>query len=186
MADLRRVPVVWTTGPGGAGVSVFYSADPDDATAALGTFFTAMAVYFDPAITWSIPGAGDKIDVATGELTGTWSGGTAANVAGTAAGPYAAGTGFYVNWLTALVVGGRKVRGRTFMCPLRVTAYDSAGTIDNSFLAQMITKSNTLAATHLTVIWHRPTPANPTGGIASSVTAAQVPDRVTSLKSRRS
>jgi len=186
MSEIRRVPVAWTTGVGAAGVSVFYSNTTDDATAALGAFFNAIKGAFPSAVTWTIPSSGDKIEGTTGALTGSWSGGTGATYSGPAAVAYAAGTGAYVRWYTNTIRNGRKFVGRTFLAPVSTGLYDAAGTIDNSNLSTFQTAANTLAATGLIVIWGRPTTVGGSDGLWAGVTSAVVPDKVTSLKTRRS
>lgn len=186
MADLRRVVVGWTTGPGGAGVSVFYTNAADDATANLGTFFNAIKGLFPPAVVWSIPNAGDKIDSSTGSLTGAWTGGTSASITGAGSGAWAAGTGMYVRWTTGLIRGTRKFQGRTFLVPVAVGGYDSVGTLDAANQAAVQTAVNTLVAVNKLVLWGRPIPSTAGNGIASTIIAGTVPDKVTSLKTRRS
>lgn len=186
MADLRRVPVTWTTGAGGTGVSVFYTFSADDVTTELATYFNAVKTAFPTAVTWSIPAAGDEIESSTGALTGAWGGGTAASITGAGgASLYAAGTGFYNRWLTGTIVNGRKLVGRTFMCPVVYTMYATDGTIDTTSLGTMQTAASALAASNKLVIWHRPT-GGLSNGVAASVAFAVVPDKVTSLRSRRS
>lgn len=186
MATLRKVPVEWTTGPGGSGLSVFYTQDPADATAALGTFFNAIKGVFPSAVTWSIPSSGDTIDSDTGRLNGSWSGGTAAVITGSGAGNYAAGTGCYVRWYTNTVYNGRKFMGRTFLVPLLTGGYDSTGTIDNSNLSTLQTAVNTLVSSSALVIYKRPPKGTFAGGTYAEQTSGLIPDKVTSLKSRRS
>lgn len=186
MATIRRVPVAWTTGVGGAGVSVFYSAAADDATASLGTFFNAIKSSFPTAVTWTIPSSGDTLEATTGTLTGSWSGGTSATYAGTAATSYVAGTGAYVRWYTNTIRAGRKFVGRTYLLPLINAAFDASGTIDNGTLGAMQSATNTLVGTGLLVVWGRPLSPGGSDGIAPAVTGGEVPDKVTSLKTRRS
>lgn len=186
MTVLRRVPVIWTTGVGGAGVSVFYSLSSTDATAALGTFFDAIKTKFNVAVTWNIPGSGDTIESSTGELVGSWAGGTSAALGGTVSTAYVAGTGAWVNWGTGSVRNGRRFRGRTFLCPLINTSFDTTGTLTNTDLSVFQAAANTLAATNLLTIWGRPTTPGGTDGFISTVLSAAVPDKVTSLRSRRS
>ena len=156
-----------------------------DVTTNLGTFFNAIKGAFPAGLQWSIPSSGDTIDVATGQLTGGWTGGTAAVVSAGPNTPYAAGVGAFVRWGTPLVVGGRRVKGRTFLCPLVSSLYDAAGTIENANLGTLQTAAGTLAAAGKLVVWHRPSTLAPTGGIASTVTSGTVPDKVTWLKTRR-
>lgn len=185
MVDIRRVEVSWVTGIGGSGLSVFHSADADDATADIGAFFNTIKSALPTGISVSVPSSGDKIDVATGTLTGGWSGGTAATIAATGGAAYAAGTGTYVRWGTGLIVNGRRLKGRTFICPLIVGAYAADGTIEAVWQAILQPAATTLAATGKIGIWHRPDPDHPTAGAFSTVTSGTFPDRVTSLRSRR-
>lgn len=185
MPSLRRVEVPWTGLTGLPGLSVFYTDAASDVTTNLATFFNAIKGAFPAGLQWSIPSSGDEIDVATGLLTGGWAGGTAAVVA---AGPntsYAAGVGAFVRWGTPLIVGGRRLKGRTFLAPLLSSLYDSSGTIDNANLGAMQSAASTLAAAGKLVTWHRPSAGAPTGGASATVTSAQVPDQVTWLKTRR-
>lgn len=186
MATLRRVVVDWQTGPGGAGVSVFYTADPNDATADLGTFFNAIKGLFPTYVSWSIPSAGDTINSATGALVGAWSGGTSASITGTGSGASAAGTGMYVRWLTGTIIGGRKFIGRTFLCPVAVGGYASDGTLDSANQAAVQSAVNTLVTNGDLVLWHRPSSPGAGDGNVANISAGVVPDKVTSLKSRRS
>lgn len=185
MPDLRKIPVVWNGLTGLPGVSVFYSADPDDPTVALGAFFSAISNRFPNGLTWSCAGSGDTVDVATGVLTGSWTGGTPFSQSGSGgATAYAAGCGAYVKWGTPLVVDGRRVKGRTFLAPILTSEYQSDGTITSACLTTLQTAANTLEATGLLVVWHRPSPGG-SNGIAATIDSATVPDQVTSLRSRR-
>lgn len=182
---MRKVPVVWATGVGGAGLSVFYTPFGSDATVELGTFFNAIKTLFPNAVTWDIPGSGDVVDEATGFLTGAWTGGTAATITATGgATGYAGGTGAYIRWQTAGIVGTRRVRGRTFLCPLLTAAYDAAGTLDPTRQATMQTAATTLAGSGKLLIWSRPSATNPSGS-SHAVLAGTVPDKVASLRTRR-
>lgn len=186
MTTIRRVPVAWQTGAGGAGVSVFFSGETDDLTPNLNTFFGAIKALFPTAVSWSVPAAGDKISDINGALAGAWSGGTAATTTGTGGGTYAAGTGAYVRWLTGAVVADRKLLGRTFFCPLISGVYDNDGTITAPNLTILQNAANALQASNKLIIWHRPTNKAAANGDNRLVIGAVVPDRVTSLKSRRS
>jgi len=182
---MRKVPVVWATGVGGAGVSVFYTPFGSDITVELGTFWNAIKTLFPNSVTWDIPASGDVVDEASGLITGAWTGGTAATITATGgATAYAGGTGAYVRWQTAGIVDGRRVKGRTFLLPLLTAAYDATGTIDPTRQATMQTAATTLVGAGKQVIWSRPDPGG-TNGTSHAVTAAVVPDKVTSLRSRR-
>jgi hypothetical protein len=166
-------------------VSVFYSPFGDDATPQLGTFFNAIKGNFPSSVTWSIPSSGDILNDADGALTGAWTGGTAASYAGTTAGAYAGGTGAYVRWITGVVVGRRKLQGRTFLCPVLTSLYDTSGTINDPSIVSMLAAATSLAVSGKLVIWHRPSGLGATDGSSATVVGAAIPDKVTSLKSRR-
>lgn len=185
MVDMRRVPVSWTTGIGGTGLSVFYTLDPVDVTTELGTFFNAIKAVFPTVVTWQIPSSGDMLDAETGILSGGWSGGTAATIAATGgAGVYVAGTGAMVRWNTNSVLAGRRLRGRTFLCPLLSSAFDANGTLNDANVTTMQTAANTLVAAGKIRIWSRPQPPS-RPGFTSPVLSGLVQDRVTSLRTRR-
>lgn len=185
MASIRRIPVTWTTGPGGLGLSVFYSQDAADATADLFNFFNAIKGGFPTAVSWSIPSAGDKIDPLTGILNGSWSGGSAATLVATGATSlYAAGTGGFIRWNTDVIENGRRLKGRTFLVPLLADQYDAQGTINNAVITSWQTAANTLVATDKLVIWHRPT-GGAANGSSADISSAVAPDKVTSLRTRR-
>jgi len=185
MADLRVVKVIWNGATGLPGLSVFYSADPDDATASLGTWFTAIKGLFPTGMSWQIPSSGDKVDVATGQLTGGWTGGTAASIACNGSTTYAAGTGAFIRWGTGLIVGGRRLKGRTFLCPLTANQYDTDGTLLSASVTTINTATSTLVATNKLVVWHRPSSVAAANGVASTTTSGAVADLTSSLKTRR-
>lgn len=185
MADLRRIPVAWSGATGLPGVSVFYGPFGVDAGADLVTFFNAIKAFFTSGLTWQIPVAGDGITDSTGLITGSWTAGTGGTVVATGAGTYAAGCGAYVNWGTSTIIGGRRLKGRTFLAPLVSSCYDSGGTITNANLTTMQTAASALAASTHLVIWHRPTSPGGVNGSSGTVTSGVLPDQVTSLKTRR-
>ena len=183
MANLQRIVCTWTGTSGLPGVSVFYGASGGTANADIKTFFTAIKDVLANPTSVSIPGSGDLIDDVTGTLTGAWSNPAGAGTA-TSAGSniYAAGVGGYVVWETALIVGGRRLKGRTFLCPLNVGAYDTSGTLLATPLGVIQAAATALVTAGQTRIWHRP---GTTAGASVNPSAAVVPDQVTSLRSRR-
>jgi hypothetical protein len=182
---LRKVPVAWTTGIGGTGVSVFYSLEATDITVALGTFFTAIRTLFPPSVTWQIPASGDVINIPDGKITGSWSGGTAATVTGSGLANYVAGTGAYVRWQTSTIRDGRRIKGRTFLVPLITSAFDSSGTITDGNVTTLQSAATALAGTGTLTIWGRPRGKGATDGQAGTVVSGLVLDKVTSIRTRR-
>jgi hypothetical protein len=183
--SIRKIPVAWQTGVGGSGVSVFYSPFGTDLTADLGTFFNAIKALFPGSVTWDIPSSGDVIQESDGIITGAWTAGTPASIVATGAGNYVGGTGAFVKWQTAGVVGGRRVKGRTFMCPLLATCFDSTGTIASTSLTTLSVAAAALSGSGKMVIWHRPTTKAAANGSQHAVVGSSVPDKVTSLRTRR-
>ena len=185
MAVLRRIVVTWSGLTALPGVSVFYAPFGTDAGADLMTFLNAVKGVFPAALSWNVPTSGDTLTDTSGLLTGAWTAGTGGNVSGTGAGAYAAGTGAYVNWQTATIIGSRRLKGRTFLCPLIVSTYTTTGIVGAGTLTTLQGAVTTLAATgHLTV-WHRPTGPGVNDGGSGTVTAGLVPAQVTSLRTRR-
>jgi hypothetical protein len=183
---IRKIPVAWQTGVGGAGVSVFYSPFGTDPTVELATFFNAIKAIFPTVVTWDIPASGDTLDEASGLITGAWIGGTAATIPATGgAVAYAGGTGLYCRWQTSGIVGGRRVRGRTFLVPIVSSLFDTQGTIAAATISTVNTAATILVGTGKLSIWHRPPPGT-TSGSAHAIVGVTVPDKVTSLRTRRS
>jgi hypothetical protein len=183
MTTINRHVVTWSGATGLPGVSVFYATGGTDPTGDLVTFFGAIKSLFAPGVSWAILNSGDTIDDTTGTINGGWTGTGGNVVVSTGAGAYAAGVGCYINWSTGAIVGGRRLKGRTFLCPLLSNQYDTNGTIVNTSLATIATPATALVATGKMRIWHRP--VSGVGGSSALMTAATLPDQVTSLRSRR-
>lgn len=184
MATLNRYRVVWTGGPGGTGLSTFFS-EPAAATALadIRAFFNAIASLWPGAITWTFPNSGDQIESATGKLTGGWTQAAAAPVTGgNGASSYASGVGSRVVWETNTILDGRRLKGSTFLTSMATIAYQSDGTLDPGVIATVGGAAATLVATNSLVVWSRPR-----AGLSGygSVEGYSIPDRVTSLRSRR-
>jgi len=185
MPTLERVLVTWSGQQGLPGVSVFYGAPGGSATADLSTFFNAIKAGFTNTLTWSFPSSGDTIDDATGHLNGAWAAvPTLSTVTGTATGNFAAGCGGYIKWDTGAIIGTRRLKGRTFLTNLSSAMYQSDGTIDNGIVSVWQTAANNLVTAGSICVWHRPSPGG-ANGASDLVSSAQVPDQVTSLRSRR-
>lgn len=186
MASVRRIEVVWQGLTGLPGLSVFHSLDSvSGALAAIRAFFLATQSLYPSGLTLSFPNSGDVFDSATGTLTGGWSDTAVANVPGSGAGAYAAGVGMFVKWNTGAIVGGRRLKGRTFLCPLGNDRYDAGGTIVDGSVTTVQTAANTLVATGTMNVWHRPTSPGGSDGALHVVTSATPLDKVTALRSRR-
>lgn len=204
MADLCRVNVAWQNWPGAPGLSQFYflNAGMQTNVDAVRAFFNTLVTFFPNALSISVPGVGDIIDSATGQITGAWTVTTTpAPVICTGSGNYAGNAGAVIHWLTADVSNGRRVRGRTFLVPLVNGMFAADGSLGATTVTTITSAGNTLrtAAAGNMRVWSRPVIAhtvyNRKTGAATAVAArpgqhsdisnVRVPDLAVSLRSRR-
>lgn len=186
--QMNRVLVRWSGGPvKGAAVNVLSFAAEGGAPdpGAIKTAYQSMTSVIPASVTVSVDGAGDTYDDATGELVGTWNVGDPVSFVGTAPSDVAAaGVGACVTWNTGLIVAGRRLRGRTFLVPLSVSAYAQDGTFIPGVLTALTAFGNGMLAAGPLGVWHRPTAAG-NDGAASGVTSFRISDKVAVLTSRR-
>lgn len=197
MPSLYRYKYTLTGFTGAPGYTSFYT----DATAitpgALATFWGAIKDNFPQGTVITAPDYYDELDVATGANIG--SGSAILDPPLTSAGavePYAGAAGCVVDWLCGPArIAGRKVRGRTFLVPLRSSFFTSAGTINSITAASIQTPATNLitACTPHLVVWSRPyagrslpLPAKPArAGSIHPIVTASVPLVQATLRSRR-
>lgn len=149
---------------------------------------TAGSELWGSPITWSVDGTVDELNEADGQLVDSLTV-TPRTVTGTNAqtsiGP--APVGACINWLTAEVKRGKRVRGRTFLVPLYGGAFQTDGTLQTSTLtsvAEFGAAMNDAGATDLVhVVWSRPIAG--TGGTKHGITAHRTADKAAVLRSRR-
>ena len=183
---LKRIRVSWTGFPGAPGVSTFYSLDSVGAPLTeLHAFFSSLAGKIPADVNIQVENSGDIIEDTTGALTGTWTDASVLSVQGTGSSMYAAPAGILFKWMTDTVLGGHRIRGRTFLVPADVQCYQNDGSIASTPLGQLQGYAATLVAATAGafVIWHRPRAG--VGGGHALVTGSTVPDKVVVLRSRR-
>ncbi len=185
MVTMRRLRVSWDGLGGLPGLSTFYYGVASPNVSDCKTFFNTIKDYFPNGLTWNIPSSGDELDSATGALTGVWLGtGGGSVVASGGAVPYAAGTGCRVKWSTGVIHNGRRVLGSTFLVPITTSNYDTSGTIGSTALTAFQTAATAFAASGVAKgIWSKGRSEG--DGIYAAIATGEVPDRVTSLRSRR-
>lgn len=181
--------MAWNGSPvTGGGVSTFYTeGDPLQLQLAAKTFFSGTLLSAVPVgLTFTVPANGETLESSTGTLTGAWAEGTAQTTSGTSTNGYAAGVGTRIVWNTGQVVGGRRVRGSTYLVPLAGNFYDVDGTIVNSVRANLETAAQAMitALGDDMVVWSRNT-AGLADGAISTISSASIPDKVSWLRSRR-
>lgn len=197
-----RVRVTWSGFAGSPGVSTFYATDGALAVGPISTFFSTLSTAFPGAVNISTAASGDTIDPITGLISGSWSGGTPTPSVGTGASGFSAPAGASVRWLTAGIVAGHRVKGRTFLVPLTAAGYQDNGTLTTTLVAEIQSAANALVAALPTdlFVWSRPAAATPSWtdvrgvshparaarvGSVYPITAAQAVDKAVVLRSRR-
>jgi hypothetical protein len=185
MTVIKKIPVLWGGLSNLPGYSLFYSSASTDVTTDLATFFTAIKALFPSGLTWNIPSSGDTVEDSTGAIVGSWTG-TSAQVSGSGGAlAYAAGSGAYTVWGTSLIIGRRRLKGRTFLCPVLSSTYSTGGQIVPTAITTLTNAASTLVTASKLVLWHRPTKTAPASGLSGLIVTSAVPATVTSLKSRR-
>jgi hypothetical protein len=196
MTDVLRMRVAWSGAQiVGPGVSTLYcAASPNSGWgAATVTLFTALRPYLPSGVFWDIPSVVDIIDEASGRLTGQYTVGGGGQVgANGGSSDYKPGTGFRMRWATASVVGGRKVTGTTFICPV-LSALIPNGQLDGTTRTAVVAAMAAyLAPTTFTPVVYSPPVQNtpdPKGrnrpGASSEIVSGSVPTAYTWLRSRR-
>ena len=158
--------------------------DMATAISAVHTFWSAIAPQLPGDVHIQVQNFGDVISDTTGELVDSWSADPVAVVNGGSGSKYAAPVGACVNWHTETVVGGRRLRGRTFLVPIESASFQTDGSLDNEARANLQGWADSLVSSESSsfVVWHRGTGSDGTFGL---ITAAQVPDKAVVLRSRR-
>ena len=197
MAPLHRIRIGWSgSGVVGPGVSTFF-VDPavmEVSPAAFKNFFTSIASYFSPNVTWTIPNTGDSIEETTGHLLGSWSATGGGTVSGSNAGAlFVEGVGMRVVWKADTVrpsqnpaKGPRRMRGSTFLVPCRGDLFKADGLLDPNVAAPVTTAAAALRDAHggALAIWGRPSKGG-SNGMHGPITQVEVPRVPSWLRTRK-
>ena len=181
MVSLNRIRIGWTSTIGIDGVSTFYTqVSPSTAIPQLVNFFVALQPYVPTDVTWSCPSSGTTIDAASGQNIAAWVAPTTAPFGGLATGSYAKPCGVLVNWNTGLFIGGRALRGKTFVVPATTNSFDTDGNVTAACKTALTNAGNTLASSAAQLeVYSTSTRQH---GI---ITTAAVPTKAVVLRSRR-
>lgn len=201
MADIFEVTATWAGFPGAPGYSKFRfqllndQAGIDASGAAVRTFFDAIKLYISTSHSVQVSQIVNIYDMATGKLVNeaTMSSQPAvvSGLSSTAA--WSGGVGAYIQWKTPVIFNGHRVRGRTFLVPLRGVS-ETDGTLLAAVLTTIKSAGDALIANSAAdfIIWGKQhvmqgTPPKPVqvGGTAAPVTECAVPDKTGILRSRR-
>ena len=200
MAQILRVKLRWSGFQGAPGYSIFHFKDfeggDDQAGFAQGAvdrvddFITAISPLTPGIVTLQTESDVEVLEDSTGELitavTTTPDAPKTNNSSG--GGNFASAVGAVVTWRTGTVRNGRRVRGRTFLVPLKGSSFDTDGTL----LAATVTSLNAAAtamvapaATPDLGVYARPSGPAATDGAWAVATGFSVPDMGAILRSRR-
>lgn len=187
MANIQRIRVTLTGAQGLPGVSTFYALSGPNAVTDLQTFYTALVTFFPANVDILVEGSGETIDESTGDAVGSWSTAQPAGINATGAGGYAAPVGLLVSWITGIFVGGRRVRGHTFLVPMVNSKFDPDGQSTSAAASTIETAANALIAAHAgnMLVYHRETAEGAADGTGVAMTSALVSRKATVLRSRR-
>ena len=201
MASIIRVKINWTGFTGAPGyTNLHFEQIADDAITQTTvqdaidktqTWIQAFRAGMPPDCYTGVDAAVAELDEQYGTIQAFWNGTVTAAAPGTGPGSYAAGSGACVNWSTAGVWNGRRVRGRTFIVPLGSYGFASNGNLDDTKLTTWRAATQTFVDASndaRLVVWKRPTivlgEPLPDGG-AYDVTSFSINDKAAQLRSRR-
>lgn len=190
---IYRVSAQWTGFTGAPGYSNFhFTENPTGETgsvirAQVHDFFSELASLLPGVVTITVDPTVEVFDESTGLLTGYETDTEDLSpVSGSGTDNFSGPAGAVINWLTATVVNGRRLRGRTFVVPLRATAYEEDGTLSSSVLGTLNDAAEVLSGPPFEstfCIWSRPQGGGT--GAVGPVVGHQVPDMAAVLRSRR-
>lgn len=199
MPNVARVTAIWTGFQGAPGYSKFSFGNVTDlttatsCTTAVRAMFAAMATLIRTGHTVTVQPVVEMHDMDTGHLVSEYTvtpAPTAVTGTASAASVWSGGVGITVNWKTAGIFFGRRVKGRTYFVPL-IAVGDVDGTLTSAAMSTTQSAADGLvnAPSADLVVWSRkfstdPKPIQIQGAI-NSVNVASITDKTGILKSRR-
>lgn len=190
---IYKIQATWSGFPGAPGYSSFYFSDQAggstaaEARLAVHTFFDTMKIALSGSTLINVSPTVELYDETTGALIDYEDDDQDLGVIqGSASGGIVGPAGAVVNWLTATVVNGRRLRGRTFLVPLAASSFESDGTLSGSRLNTLSNAAAVLSGDGFATnfgVWSKPRNGQP--GAFGSVTAHRIPDMAAVLRSRR-
>lgn len=158
---------------------------------AVRTFWSANQANIPDNIVLTVSPIVDIYDTVGGSLVGTYTAATPpATVTGTSTAVFSMATGIKLNWLTTVIMNGRRVRGATFIVPAASVAFDTNGIVTNSARTLLQTSSATLlgaanTATHPMGVWSRPTTTTSNDGAFTAISSGDASEKGAVLRGRR-
>jgi len=174
------------------GATIATSSDANTAAASMFDMWNGAKALFPNNINFTCDPIVQAVEESTGGLQAEVAITTVpGQIFGTTSFDYAAGVGARGYWHTNTVKGRRLVRGATFFVPLTASAFTSGGQVAGGTITTLIAAMGDYAGALVSgslqgVIWSRPTPANPSGGLAAPIAAWSVSTVPAGLRTRRS
>jgi len=181
-----RVRTVFTGVTGAPWLNTLYfdsdsSGTAQQAATAAGTFWGAVDAYMDNTVAWTTEADVAIVNAATGDVTSAVGTTPVIGSGGDTGDPLPYATQGLIRWLTGIYVGGRQVRGRSFIPGMAESACGASGTVSgaavigiNAAGAALIADANSTLQ-----VW------SPTLGQANNVTIASTWSQFAVLRSRR-
>lgn len=203
MVNILRVTTKWDGFPGAPGYTNLFFRDfatgegpgtDGDATQAqaavdrVRTFWTALTGLFPDEVKLSIQPEVDMLEDTTGTLVNSFGVTPGAIISGTGAASFAGPVGMVINWKTAGIRNGRRIRGRTFLVPVTNAVFLSTGGLNPAEVTGVKAAADALANPSGAVdlgVWARPSGPLATDGQWSLVRSTSVPVLAAVLRSRR-
>lgn len=200
MASIMRVKLRWSGFVGAPGYSIFHFRDDlvgtptnteaQEAVDACDAYAEAIKSTLPSVVQLQCERDVEVLEETTGELIDVLNATPAAahNNTGAIGVSYAGPVGGVINWRTAGVRKGRRVRGRSFVVPMNSNAYQADGSLTSGALTSLNTAADVFilgasSAAHLGV-WARPSKGG-SDGVWHKAISANVPDMAAVLRSRR-
>lgn len=180
---------IWGVLGGGTGYSVFHADLADDATDAqefadaVQDFFSALANVLPTDVIINFDS--EVVNLAEdGTLVGVFPVTVPTQVTGSGTGSYSRAAGARIDWTTGVIVGGRRLTGRTYLVPIVGSAFDADGVLTTTVQTGLQTAAQDFiadltAAGIVLRIWSRKNASS------SVVIDASVPAKGAILRSRR-
>lgn len=203
MATLMRVKARWSGFSGAPGYSIFHfgtgangegggaladDAAATDIAAAVHVFFTSIRGTLPNSVSIIVEPEVELIESTNGELFGYATAPTQATITGAGGLEFAAPAGAVVNWRTAGIRRGRRIRGKTFLVPLAAASYQSDGTLLPTYRDFFTNAAAALVAevgSWKLGVFGRPSTDVAVDGVWAVATSSNVPDMTAILTSRR-
>lgn len=192
----------WSGTSGGPGLSQFCVvgdtsfAGWDDSIAqtavdAARTFWDARKSTVPNEVSLVVDPAVDIFDIVSGTLVASYHAATApATVTGTNSGSYSMASGAKINFRTADILNGRRIRGAVYIVPCGGDVFGNDGSVTSTPRTDWVNSAGTMKNSwdtiHLKhVVWHRPTALGANDGSIGIVTSYDVPTKGAILRGRR-